>query len=56
MFAFYFFSSMFIVFLYYEIVNPTYGYANLCKRLTESEHKSASNIPFRLTNDISECP
>lgn len=47
---------MFTVFLYYEIVKPIYSYANLCKRLTELEHKNAGNIPFRLTNDMSECP
>lgn len=44
------------MFLYYEIVKPIYDSANLCKSLTESEHKNADNIPFILANDISECP
>lgn len=43
--TFYFFS-IFKTFLYYEIIKPIYDSANLCKRLTESEHKM--QITFHL--------
>jgi len=50
------FFTIFKMFLYYQIIKPVYDSAILCKRLTESEHKNADNIPFRLANDLSECP